>query len=706
MANELDSQSIVTQNSITSINSLASLLKEKLQGVPSYIRKKREKSREFKVKAFVALLFLVIVFLISYAYIMYDYQVLSKMYFERVKFSQQSRSLKIFSEDKNALLLRGHLGMKMNLGPKPVRCKTHDLNELCFEWGRKAKLTISETELDSSTSCYNVKWQPLDENLRALDCFKMDHGVHWYGGGLTRELSWPLEDRVDMPLTPFVTGDADEEMWGNVLRRYFINSNGVSIEIDDESPLYVSINANSTKEFCMKARHDEFAFVNRLDTHPVLAYRICTANGGSNGDMLSLHRRLSQKTLWDGLRGHEVNLMYRLIDEPVWQVADPLAAEGVRSAITPASVERYTDEIIAMGFAPLGHVLFDEDWQKNAGDFAVDQDRYEHFGEMVNIMQRRGFKVALSVKPLISTKSPMFAEAVEKELLITERKSGGTVPALTRFKGGASAGMLDVTKDKAMEWWLRKLNDLVEEYKVDGFYLDLGSASTIPRYYHTEVPLLNPDEYKRILMQKVEGVLNVIGVSGAVQVPRPPVFVSLLPVDSSWKGLQKTLISALTSSVLGYPFLMSNQIGGDMAKELSNIPPPLFNGNSTTVQLPDEELFIRWFQLASFLPVMRFSYLPSHYHSDQLMEVARDLFTIRSKYTIPLFRKYAPDAINDASQTLIRPLWMLDPADATCYNVQDEFAVGPEIIVAPVLELGQRQREGKWRRRRMSGAFF
>lgn len=50
MANEMDSQSIITQNSISSINSLASLLKEKLQNMPSFIRKKREKTKEFKVK--------------------------------------------------------------------------------------------------------------------------------------------------------------------------------------------------------------------------------------------------------------------------------------------------------------------------------------------------------------------------------------------------------------------------------------------------------------------------------------------------------------------------------------------------------------------------------------------------------------------------------------------------------------------------------
>lgn len=645
-----------------------------------------------------ALLFLMIVFLISYAYIMYDYKVTSKLYFERVKFTQPSRALKIFSQDKQDVLLRGHLGVHTNLGPKPVRCKTGDLNELCFEWGRKAKLFISETELDSSVSCYNVQWLPLNENLRALDCYKMDAGVHWFGGGLTRDLAWPLEEG-SVPLSPFVSGDGQEDYsaWGNAVRRYFINSNRIAIEIDEESPLYVSINANRSQEFCIKARYDDYAFVNRLTKHPVLAYRICT--GGQN--MLALHRRLTQKSLWDGLRENEVNLLHTLIEEPVWQVTDPSeAAADVSSAITPSTVERYTDGIIAMGFAPLGHVLFDERWQKNVGDFVVDEQRSEEFAETVKILQRRGFKVALSVQPLISTQSAMFGEAVERQLLITERKSEGTVPALAMFKGSGSVGVLDVTKDETITWWLEKLNRLVDQYKVNGFYLELGSASSMPRYYQTDTPLLNADEFKRVLMQKVDGLLNVIGVSAAVQAPEPPTLVGLLDVDSSWKGLRRTLISALTSSVLGYPFLMSNRIGGELSASTVSAPGGGAFLNETfaatdAVQLPEEELFIRWLQLASFLPGMRFTYLPAHFHSEQVMEVAKELFAIRSKYTIPLFRKYLSDAINDASQTLIRPLWMLDPEDSTCYTVQDEFAVGPEIIVAPVLEQGQRQREGE-----------
>lgn len=51
---------------------------------------------------------------------------------------------------------------------------------------------------------------------------------------------------------------------------------------------------------------------------------------------------------------------------------------------------------------------------------------------------------------------------------------------------------------------------------------------------------------------------------------------------------------------------------------------------------------------------------------------------------------------------MIRPLWMLDPTDHTCHRVLDQFSVGDEILVAPVLESGAVHREvylpaGVWR---------
>jgi myogenesis-regulating glycosidase len=41
----------------------------------------------------------------------------------------------------------------------------------------------------------------------------------------------------------------------------------------------------------------------------------------------------------------------------------------------------------------------------------------------------------------------------------------------------------------------------------------------------------------------------------------------------------------------------------------------------------------------------------------------------------------------------IRPLWMLDPLDLDCLRMTDEFSVGDELIVAPILYKGATSRE-------------
>lgn len=47
--------------------------------------------------------------------------------------------------------------------------------------------------------------------------------------------------------------------------------------------------------------------------------------------------------------------------------------------------------------------------------------------------------------------------------------------------------------------------------------------------------------------------------------------------------------------------------------------------------LPDKELYIRWLQLATFLPVIRFTHLPSTYKDDSVLEMAKALTSLRVK---------------------------------------------------------------------------
>lgn len=59
----------------------------------------------------------------------------------------------------------------------------------------------------------------------------------------------------------------------------------------------------------------------------------------------------------------------------------------------------------------------------------------------------------------------------------------------------------------------------------------------------------------------------------------------------------------------------------------------------------------------------------------------------------PLLLKYKREALEEGLP-LIRPLWLVAGGEAALL-VQDEFAIGDEIVVAPVLQQGQTTREGK-----------
>lgn len=232
----------------------------------------------------------------------------------------------------------------------------------------------------------------------------------------------------------------------------------------------------------------------------------------------------------------------------------------------------------------------------------MDEERFPTMEETINIIHRRGFRIVLTIQPLISTESSNFHEAVSNRLLISERGSDPRIPALTRYKGIDSAGVLDVMNEKTIPWLLGKLENLVEKYHVDSFYLDLGTARDMPHYYKCEHPLINPDHYKTVFTQKVLNSVPVIGVSGAVSRPRAPVFVSLPPFSSSWKAIKTVIPTVLSYGMIGYPFIMPSAVGGDVALPMADDLDP---DSDYELNLPDKELYVRWLQLSTFLPVIR-----------------------------------------------------------------------------------------------------
>ncbi|CAK9823352.1 Myogenesis-regulating glycosidase [Anthophora retusa] len=671
-------------STITSVNSISSLLKEKLQlSIPQALRSsKKRQNADYRLRAFVGILFLCVVFLVGFAHIYYTQHVLQRAYFEKFRFNKNERVMHVYSSAGTEVIAAGlGEGIPADTGVFPCLAHHQKQDSVCLEWLQQARLYLAHTKHEDM-HCYHVTWQSLNPHYNPKDCFDWSpKRGHWYGGGQVQNMPYPLE-RGRLDFSPFITGDITKHPFGNVLKRYFLNSKGATILVDPETPLYVSINANRSNNFCLQAKHDAFAYINHLTPFPQLNYTICATD-----NMKNLHSSMAEKSLWDGLKPDELHAVHSLLSEPVWQI----------SPTNEAAVYNYTEDVIALGFLRQGHVLLSEEWQPSPGDFVVDEERFPSIEETINIIHRRGFRIVFTIQPFLSTESVNFRDAVSNRLLISERGSDPRIPALTRYKHSNSVGVLDITNNKTLPWLQSKLESLIMKYHVDSFYLDLGTAQDMPHYYKCEQPLTNPDHYKTIFTKSILGSVPVIGVSGAISRPRAPVFVSLPPFSSSWKAIKTVIPTVLTYGMIGYPFIMPGAVGGDVALPMSDNNPD----NDFEVNLPDKELYIRWLQLSTFLPVIRFTHLPSKYSDESVLEIAKRLTTLRQKTVTPLLKKYAKETL-DTGLPIIRPLWMLDPADPACHVVVDEFSVGEELIVAPVLYSGSRQREvylpaGVWR---------
>ncbi|XP_015592413.1 myogenesis-regulating glycosidase isoform X2 [Cephus cinctus] len=671
-------------STITSVNSISSLLKEKLQlSIPQALRSsKKRQNADYRIRAFVGILFLCVVFLVGFAHIYYTQHVLQRAYFDKFRFNKNERMMYVYN-NVGAEIIAGKLGEGIPADTGVFPCLTHDQrsDSVCLEWLQQTRLYLAHTQ-SNDMNCYHVAWQSLSPHFNPMDCFDWSSKRgHWYGAGQIQNMAYPLEQgRLD--LSPFITGDIRKHPFGNVLKPYFLNSKGATILVDSQTPLYVSINANRTKDFCLQAKYDAFAYINHLTPLPQLNYTICATD-----NMKTLHSLMAEKSLWDGLKPDEYSAVHSLLSEPVWQI----------SPTNEATIYNYTEDVIALGFLRQGHVLLSEEWQPSPGDLVLDETRFPTMEETINIFHRRGFRIVLTIQPFISTESINFKEAVANRLLISERGSDPRIPALARYKQSNSAGVLDITNNKTLPWLQAKLENLLKTYHIDSFYLDLGNAQDMPHYYKCEQPLTNPDHYKSVFTKSILGSVPVIGVSGAISRPRAPVFVSLPPFPSSWKAIKTVIPTVLSYGIIGYPFIMPGAVGGDVALPMSDNNPD----NDYEVNLPDKELYVRWLQLSTFLPVIRFTHLPSKYSDDSVLEMAKRLTTLRQKIVTPLLKKYANESL-DSGLPIVRPLWMLDPADPACHVVVDEFSVGEELIVAPILYSGSRQREvylpaGAWR---------
>jgi alpha-D-xyloside xylohydrolase len=160
-------------------------------------------------------------------------------------------------------------------------------------------------------------------------------------------------------------------------------------------------------------------------------------------------------------------------------------------------------------------------------------------------------------------------------------------------------------------------------------------------------------------------------------------------VQSTFSALQAQVSAGLNMGLSGIPWWTSD-IGG-------------FRGGDPLS--PDfRELIVRWFQFGAFCPLFRLHghRLPNtddfNGGPNEVWSFGEDAYRIIKKYMFlrERLRPYIMEQMRHAHESGIppmRPLFVDFPSDAGCYQIEDEYMFGPDLLVAPVVEANARTRD-------------
>ncbi|XP_035218734.1 myogenesis-regulating glycosidase-like isoform X2 [Stegodyphus dumicola] len=628
------------------------------------------KTPEFRFRLILIFLFGSIVGLVTFTWYLYQRHMMQLAFGDKIRFHETLRIIHLLKADGQEIL-KVAVGMHI-----PPELKSFDCEllypakgpNICQEWKYRARLHInySHTEV---MSCYQVHWENLAPTTTLKDCISLKN-AHWYGMGEVRNISWPLSG-ISERSQPFVTGDLNRDDYGAILERYWLSSEGVAIMVSADIPLYVSLNSSQNNNLCFEAKYDSFPYYNdRSDLH--LDYTICTGS-----DMKQVHKGMWKKYF------KTANISMEFLEVPIWATAPKL--EGT---LNQDSLLTYSNHIMEHGFSA-GFLLIDTKWQEVEGDLNFNPHLFPVPSEILSILHNKGFKVLLAVHPYICLGASIFTNATEKRYLVSDEKR--QVPLLTRWNKEVCA-IVDVTRNSSEQWFYDRIIDVKTNHGIDGFLFVGGQSSFLPPYYYFYTMTVNPDNFLSLYLRLASQTSTYLGVSVGFQSQHISAFVRLAPRTSTWDastGLKSIIPAVLTLGLLGYPLVNPGSVGGDI------FPSP-------NVTMPDKELYIRWLQLAAFMPVVQLSVPPGDYDLD-VIKAAKFMFKVRTERIQS--NEYMKRVINDYYETgapIVRPLWWLAPKDPNAQIIDSQFAVGNDLIVAPVLEEGKRSRDvylppGRWR---------
>ncbi|MFU0912070.1 glycoside hydrolase family 31 protein [Kluyvera intermedia] len=357
---------------------------------------------------------------------------------------------------------------------------------------------------------------------------------------------------------------------------------------------------------------------------------------------------------------------------------------------------------------PLSVMVIDFFHWPNQGTWCFDPVDWPDPKAMVEELESLGIKLMVSVWPTVEARSPLFPQMKAKGWLVTSDRG---VQVNLDFMGNTT--FYDATHPQARQFVWETVKKNYYDLGIKLFWLDEAEpeyrAYDFDNYrYHAGPVLEVGNRYPRDFAQGFYDGLHDAGEKEIVNLVRCSwagsqrygVLAWSGDVHSSFHAFRNQLAAGLNMGLAGIPW-WTTDIGGFQG---GNIHDPAFH-----------ELLIRWFQWAVFCPVLRMhgyreprvqpaeSYRNGIPQCDsgspnELWSYGEENYAIMQRWlgvreTLrPYIDKLYKNAHNHGDP-LMRPMFWHYPDEPQSWQTEDQYLFGEDLLVAPVMQAGQRQRE-------------
>jgi alpha-D-xyloside xylohydrolase len=409
-----------------------------------------------------------------------------------------------------------------------------------------------------------------------------------------------------------------------------------------------------------------------------------------------------------GNNADEIYAGYRLLTGPTPLL--PKAAYGYIQC-----KQRYTsqDEVlsVAKGYRdrhlPADVMVVDWFYYTKMGQMDMDPKFWPDPVAMNKQLHDMGFETMISVWPRFTPESRFYAE-LEKNGWLIHTADGKPINGLPYDRAGSD---IDTTNAEAATWYWNTIRDNILSKGFDSLWADETEPDLPPNgsYYkigpgtqfYNVYPLLHTaalsDGFRRDLPQKRALILSRDAYLG---VQRNGAIVWSSDIYPTWDTYRRQIPTGLDFTASGITY-WSNDTGGWQYLPSVHHPahPPLLDPSDARDNVGGyddyPELYTRWFQYATFLPIMR---AHGSRRTNEVWSYGKQAEPILEKY-LRLRYELMPYIYSLGYQTwltgapFMRALPLDFPNDPNVADLRDEYMFGPAFLVAPVTEQGATSRK-------------